>query len=411
VLLIAKTGIGGAQGPEDGLRRTLLTLNVFAALKMTLFPMAIITLFWKDQIGLTLTEILTLQVFFSLASVIMEYPSGYVSDRLGYRWALIVACVFGIVGWGWYLFASTFWSVLVAELLLGVSYAFISGSDTALLFETLRAENRVDLYTRCDGRMVGWAQGGEAAGALFAGLMYAHWQLLPFVAQIGIWILALGLCQTLKEPKAETSGPVISHLAEALRVCRFAFRESSAIRATILNGMLLGLASFYMVWLIQPYMQDCQVPVTWFGPAWAGANLVVALAAANSHRVEGKIGVSGMQALFFALIVVAYLGLGITTAVWGFLFYYLLTAMRGLQGPLMRSRLQALSSRANRASILSLHSLAFRTGFVVTGPLVGLLADSHGLSTTFLLLAGFFALALPVVALNFLRHNRAHSLS
>ena len=408
-MLPGKMRSGRAEAREAGLRRTLLTLNVFAALKMTLFPMAIITLFWKDRIGLTLTEILTLQVFFSLASVVMEYPSGYVSDRLGYRWALIVACIFGIVGWGWYLVAATFWGVLVAELLLGVSYAFISGSDTALLFETLRAEDRVDLYTRCDGRMVGWAQGGEAAGALFAGLMYAHWPLLPFVAQIGIWILALGLCLSLREPTAESGGPVVSHLAEALRVCRFAFRESSAIRATIMNGMLLGLASFYMVWLIQPYMQECRVPVTWFGPAWAGANLVVALAAASSHRVEDKVGAAGMQVLFFALIVVAYLGLGTTTAVGGFLFYYLLTAMRGLQGPLMRSRLQALSSRANRASILSLHSLAFRLGFVLTGPLVGLLADSHGLSTTFYVLAGFFALALPVAARNFLRHNHAYS--
>jgi MFS family permease len=121
---------------EGGLRRTLLTINVFAALKMTLFPMAVITLFWKDGIGLSLTEILTLQVFFSLASVLMEYPSGYVSDRLGYRCSLITACVFGLLGWGWYLAAETFWGVLLAELLLGVSYAFISGSDTALLFET-----------------------------------------------------------------------------------------------------------------------------------------------------------------------------------------------------------------------------------------------------------------------------------
>ena len=67
---------------EASLRRTILTLNAFAALKMTLFPMAVITLFWKNEIGLTLTEILTLQVFFSAASVLMEYPSGYVSDRL-----------------------------------------------------------------------------------------------------------------------------------------------------------------------------------------------------------------------------------------------------------------------------------------------------------------------------------------
>ncbi|KAF5060725.1 Major Facilitator Superfamily protein [anaerobic digester metagenome] len=393
---------------ERCLRRTLLTLNVFAALKMTLFPMAVITLFWKDEIGLSLTEILTLQVFFSLASVVMEYPSGYVSDRLGYRFALITACVFGLLGWGWYLAAETFWGVLLAELLLGVSYAFISGSDTALLFESLRAADRVDLYARCDGRMVGWAQGGEAAGALLAGFMYAQWPLMPFVAQIAVWTVALGLCLSLREPEADDGGHVTSHLAEALGVCRLAF-TSPAIRATILSGTLLGLASFYMVWLIQPHMQACGVPVSWFGPAWAGANLVVALAASGSHRVQRSIGMRGMYGLFFLLIVVAYVGLGFSTAVGSFAFYYLLTAMRGLQGPLMRSRLQALSERRNRASILSLHSLVFRLGFVLTGPLVGRLADAEGLPVTFLTLACVFAVALPLAGREFLRRNHADS--
>ncbi len=393
---------------ERCLRRTLLTLNVFAALKMTLFPMAVITLFWKDEIGLSLTEILTLQVFFSLASVVMEYPSGYVSDRLGYRFALITACVFGLLGWGWYLAAETFWGVLLAELLLGVSYAFISGSDTALLFESLRAADRVDLYARCDGRMVGWAQGGEAAGALLAGFMYAQWPLMPFVAQIAVWTVALGLCLSLREPEGEDGGHVTSHLAEALGVCRLAF-TSPAIRSTILSGTLLGLASFYMVWLIQPHMQACGVPVSWFGPAWAGANLVVALAASGSHRVQRSIGMRGMYGLFFLLIVAAYAGLGFSTAVGSFVFYYLLTAMRGLQGPLMRSRLQALSERRNRASILSLHSLVFRLGFVLTGPLVGRLADAEGLPVTFLTLACVFAVALPLAGREFLRRNHADS--
>jgi len=399
---------GGAA--ERELRRTLLTLNVFAALKMTLFPMAVITLFWKDEIGLSLTEILTLQVFFSAASVVMEYPSGYVSDRLGYRWALIVACLFGLAGWGWYLWADTFRGVLVAELLLGVSYAFISGSDTALLFETLKADGRVDLYARCDGRMVGWAQGGEAAGALFAGLMYAHWPLLPFVAQIAVWAVALGLCLSLREPGTEPLRPVASHLSEALGICRHAFLENPAIRATIASGMLLGLGSFYMVWLVQPYMQECRVPVSWFGPVWAGANIVVALAAANSHRVREMVGERGTFLLCCALIVTAYLGLALTTAVWGFAFYYLLTAMRGLQGPLMRSRLQSLSERKNRASVLSLHSLVFRLGFVVTAPLVGWLADTRGLSATFFLLAGFFVLGLALAGKEFFRANTPDSL-
>lgn len=390
---------------ECELRRTLLTLNLFAALKMTLFPMAVITLFWKDNIGLTLTEILTLQVVFSVASVVMEYPSGYISDRLGYRLSLIMACLFGLGGWGWYLSATSFWTVLGAEILLGVSYAFISGSDTALLFETLRAHGRVDLYTRCDGRMAGWAQGGEAAGALFAGMMYAHWPLLPFVAQLGVWVVALGLCLSLKEPVA-SSRAVSSHLVEAWVVCTYALRDNPRIRATMIFGLLLGLASFYMVWLVQPYMQGCEVPLSWFGPVWAGANIVVAVAATNSHRVRARLGIRGVSMLFVGLIVVAYSGLGTTEATFGFLFYYLLTLMRGLQGPLLRSCLQTESARDNRASILSLHSLVFRLGFVLTGPLVGWLADTRGLSATFWLLAVFFALTLPAAALAFVRQTK-----
>lgn len=390
---------------ERSLARAILKLNLFASLKMMLFPMAIITLFWKDQIGLSLSEILTLQVFFSAASVIMEYPSGYVSDRLGYRKALLMACAFGVVGWSGYLLASTFWGVLAAELLLGVSYAFISGSDTALLFETLRAAGRIDLYTRCDGRMVGWAQAGEAAGAMFAGLMYAASPLLPFAAQVGVWVAAFALCLIVREPEFAPQPPVVSHLAEALGVCRHALR-SPVIRSTIVLGMLLGLASFYMVWLVQPFMRQCGVPLAWFGPVWAGANLVVAVCSAASHRARRWLGLRGMTILFGVLIVGAYLGLGATTALGGFLFYYLLTVMRGLQGPTMRALLQNASERANRASILSLHSLVFRLGFVLTGPVVGRIADTQGLTVAFLGLGIFFALALPLAGWSFVRHNR-----
>jgi len=89
-------------------------LYAFSFLQMTLFPMAIITLFWKDQIGLSLTQILLLQSILSIVMVVMEYPTGYVSDRVGYRAALTVASVLGMAGWGIYSVAGTFTHVLIA---------------------------------------------------------------------------------------------------------------------------------------------------------------------------------------------------------------------------------------------------------------------------------------------------------
>ncbi len=175
------------------------------------------------------------------------------------------------------------------------------------------------------------------------------------------------------------------------------------MRATILFGTGLGIASFYAVWLIQPYMQQTGVPIAWFGPVWAGANLTIALCSLISQRLHFAWGHRGMAALFIALIIVGYAGLSFTAGVWGFLFYYLLTAMRGLQGPIMRNHLQRASRRSNRASILSLHSLAFRILFVVTGPLVGLSADHLGLRPTFGVLAILFTAALLPGAWLFLR--------
>jgi MFS family permease len=379
-------------------------LYAFAFLQRTLFPMAIITLFWKDQIGLSLTQILLLQSIFSAASVLLEYPSGYISDRLGYRTALTIATVLGTAGWGFYTLATTFNDVLFAEILLGISLSFISGSDSALLFETLREEKGEGLYARYEGRMNGFSQSGEAIGALFAGLMYAYAPLLPFFLQVGIWLLAFSVVRTMKEPPRDTAIQIHSHLAEALRITRYAFLENRKLRATILLNTFLGIASFYPVWLIQPYMQQHGVPLGWFGPVWTGANLTVAVFALSSHRVHSLLGDRKMILLFIIMILLGYFGLGLIGGVGGFLFYYLLTSMRGMRGPMFLNHTQVESPSANRASILSLQSLAFRIVFIITGPLVGMLADKMGVQQAFHLLLYAFLIILPPLAWLFLRN-------
>ncbi len=389
-----------------GLRSNYKKLYLFSFLQMSLFPMAIITLFWKDQIGLSLTQILLLQGIFSVAMVVMEYPSGYLSDRIGYRAALNFASLLGIIGWGLYAVADSFTQVLIAEIILGFSISFISGSDSALLFESLKAEGEEQHYARHEGRVSAFGQIGEACGAIFAGLLYAAAPLLPFMIQVVVWVLALLLTRTLVEPPRKLKAPT-SHLAEAWRSTRFALLENKRLRYTILLNLVLGMASFYPVWLIQPYMQDGNVPLAWFGPIWAGANLSVALFALISHRSQLRLGDRWMVLLFALLILAGYLGLGLVGELWGFLFYYLLTSMRGLRGPMLLNHAQQEIPSANRAAILSLQSLIFRLSFVCTGPLVGMLADGAGVQQTFLWLCYAFTLVLPVVIWLFLRQLTA----
>ncbi|GAM11466.1 galactoside permease [Geobacter sp. OR-1] len=388
-----------------GLNSNIAKLYAFSFLQMTLFPMAIITLFWKDRIGLSLTQILLLQGILSVVMAVMEYPSGYVSDRIGYRAALTIATVTGVIGWGVYAVAGSFSHVLAAEMLLGISLSFISGSDSALLYETLKSSGREQEYARLQGGMSGFGQAGEALGALFAGALYAAAPLLPFILQVGVWLLALLLTRTLVEPAREPHRPA-SHLAEAWHTARYAFLDNPRLRATILLNTVLGIASFYPVWLIQPYMQHAGVPLGWFGPIWTGANLTVAVCALASHRVRSWLGERAMVLLFLALIWLGYCGLGLSGGIWGFLCYYLLTCMRGLRGPMLLDHAQQESPSTHRAGLLSLQSLCFRLLFVCTGPLIGRLADSVGVQQTFQLLGYAFLVVLPPLAWLFLRQQR-----
>jgi len=384
-------------------RSNIRKLYAFSFLQMTLFPMAIITLFWKDHIGLSLTRILLLQGILSVVMVVMEYPSGYISDRIGYRVSLTLASLLGMAGWGIYTVATSFAHVMAAEILLGISLAFISGSDSALLYETLKQDGSEQNYARHEGRMSGFGQGGEALGAVFAGVFYAYAPVLPFILQVGVWLLALILTRSMVEPARIITSPA-SHLAEALRSARYAFVENRSLRYTILLNSVLGIASFYPVWLIQPYMQHAGVPLAWFGPVWSGANLTVAFFSLTSHRACRYLGDRFMVILFLVLILAGYFGLGLVGGVWGFLFYYLLTSMRGLRGPMMLNLTQKECPSANRAGILSLQSLCFRLLFVCTGPLVGMLADRSGVGRVFHYLLYAFLIVLPPLVFLFLRN-------
>jgi choline dehydrogenase len=75
---------------------------------MVLFPIPIITLFWKDQIGMSLADIMILQALFGVAVVVFEFPSGHLADRIGRRRSLLMGASLSIVGWLAYTRAGSF---------------------------------------------------------------------------------------------------------------------------------------------------------------------------------------------------------------------------------------------------------------------------------------------------------------
>jgi MFS family permease len=367
--------------------RNVRLLTAFAAFQFILFPIPIITLFWKDQIGMSLADIMVLQAIFGLAVVLFEFPSGYVADRVGYRWSLLVSTGLLMAGWLLYTRAESFGAVAVAETTLGAASAFMSGADRALLWVSLEGASRTTQYTRWDGRIRAVSQSAEALSAAAGGWLYAMGPRWPFWLQVPAAALALSTAALLHEaPRPRVAGGR-SHTERAMHIIGFTLWHHRRLRAAMALSVALGLSTFVMIWLIQPYMQARGIPAAWFGPLWACAHVWLAAVSLASSRVVGALGVRPALLGCCLLVPLGYAGLSLSHAVWGIVFYLCFMTIRGLQGPILATVMQQDAPPEDRASVLSIATLVFRLSFVVAGPPIGAMVDRLGMETALGVLA------------------------
>ncbi|MBW2233130.1 MAG: MFS transporter [Deltaproteobacteria bacterium] len=359
------------------LERNLRLLCGFRALQMMMLPIAIVPLYWRDDLGLSMTEIFLIHALFGLFAAILEFPGGYLADRIGYRAALRVATGCSAIGWIVLGSADGIVVILLGELLLACSLSLSSGTDAAILYESLLELDRESEFGRWFGLSRSLGAAAEGTAALAAGLLYSIWPPLPFFLQAGLWGFNALIAFALIEPVRHHVGEIAGR-ARVRAIFHFAAVRSPRLRASIAAVLALALATFIPVWIIAIYAENAGIAVAWIGPLWAAANYTVAFGHWASDRVAETLGTTPTLLLSAGLIGLGLAGLGSSHAVGGFLFYYAICLARGLNSPVLSHVQQRVIPSSDRASLLSINSLLFRATFFLLGPLIGLGMDRLG---------------------------------
>ena len=115
----------------NAFRQNIISLYLVKISKWFTLIMPIIVLFYEEN-GLGLKEILLLKSVYSIVSVSLDIPTGYLADAWGRRNCLISGCLIAFGGFVCYSFSDTFYAFLLAEILLGTGQSLVSGADSAL---------------------------------------------------------------------------------------------------------------------------------------------------------------------------------------------------------------------------------------------------------------------------------------
>lgn len=353
--------------------------------------MPIIVLFYNEN-HLSMKDVLVLQGIYSISIVALEIPSGYMADLWGRKKTIVFGSVLGFAGYLIYCFSFGFWGFMFAEIILGIGQSFISGADSALLFESLARDNKQELYVKYEGRLASFGNLAEAVAGIAGGLLAGFSLRFPFYAQTFVAFIAVPASLMLSEPTS------IKHVANKYRyifdIIKFSLVKNEKLRWNIIFSSIVGCSTLTMAWFVQPFMKELHIQISWFGVIWTILNLSVAVTSFYVLNIKKLFGDKLLITLISVLLALSYVIAGISISYFGLFVILIFYLVRGIATPLLKEYINVLSPSEMRATILSIRNFVIRIIFAVTGPFFGYINDIYSLSAT-LILAGiiFFAIS------------------
>ncbi|MEX0618407.1 MAG: MFS transporter [Pseudohongiellaceae bacterium] len=347
--------------------------------------MPVIVPFFMSK-GLSLSEIFYLQVIYALTIVLLEAPSGYFADLLGRRIALICGSVAHGLGYFYLNLVDGFAGLVIFEVTVGVAASLLSGADLALLYDSQRALQEEDLPHSSGIAHLGFLKSlAEGLGALFGGVLAMYsFDLMIIIQSVSAWI-CLGLALQLAEPpsREEESG----HDLRLATILRFIWYADPVLRNVFIAIPAYNLATLHVAWLVQPYWESQGISLAVFGVLWCLQSITTGVASRIGYVIERHHGAIFSLALIGVLPIVGLFGLAIVDGGAGMVLGLLLFFGRGLNQVILVNALNRRVPGAFRATVNSLTGFSFRLAFIVSGPLIGYVAEYHGLHSAFLVLA------------------------
>ena len=350
-----------------------------------MLSMPIIILFFKEN-GLSLTEIMTLQGAYSLTVALFEVPSGYLADLFGRKACIVFSTIFSFVGFLFFCFFSGFYYFLVAQILVGFAGSLISGSDSALIYDTLLQTNNKDDYAKIEGRNYAIGNFSEATAGIFGGFLAVSSIYLPVYVQTAFIFLSIPIAFTLVEPEIKNITSSKNSLQSIFILVKSTLIESSKLRWLIVYSSAMGVATLSMAWFSQPFFIAIDLPLVLFGIFWALLNFSSGISSYNSHYFSNKFNYKSL--IYFSVIMsLSFFLLGFSIISYGLFFIFIIYFLRGIVTPILRNEINKITSSNIRATVLSVRSFIIRVSFAILAPVLGFIAEHNSLSITFYFLA------------------------
>lgn len=335
--------------------------------------------------GMSLLEVGILEGIYHITGMLFEIPSGAVADLLGRKKTIVAGRLFMTLSCLCMLFANGFWGFALSFFMQALSSNLNSGSEEALLYDSMKQCGREQEYLKVSGRMNMLVEISQAISVVAGGILAEYSYVWCYAACIVIALL--GAVAALFFTEASVTESVAEEPDKTRLLSHFAISfEILKANKRICNIVIYYSAIFTVYTLLffysQQYFSDMGLNKVHISLIMLVAGGASCLGAACSEKLYQRLG----DKLVTLCAVIIAAGIGIFCfrhLVMAIIIMVLTSFCNSLLYPIQSISLNRLIPSKQRATLISVNSMAFSVGMVILFPAVGALADCFGLAVVF----------------------------
>lgn len=163
----------------------------------------VVSLFYVYR-SLVIADVFYLGIVYSITVVLSEVPSSYLADKFGRKRTIVMAALFSLLQWVFFLIAHDFLFFAIGIIFYALAGSFMSGTDEAIVYDTNKELGNHDESLKKLGRYLSSERIFKIMAAFLGALIardLAGWQFnLLIMVDIVASIVAIILSLTLVEP-------------------------------------------------------------------------------------------------------------------------------------------------------------------------------------------------------------------
>ncbi|MGG3622109.1 MFS transporter [Bacillus gobiensis] len=324
-------------------------------------------LFWEQR-GMTIQMVVYTEIIFAVTVVLLELPTGIIADKWGRKKMIVLSTILEGSMFLILLFATEFWQFAIAVFLAGIARSASSGSENALLYDSLLETGQERTFEKYLGRLNVCDFSAIILAALSGSYLASRYAFeLNYWISVVSMIVSVCVSLLLVEPVIKSKSDESIKIKEYLTASLHFFRKHPSVCLVLLSGMVTGAAISFIDEFWQLYLNRLEIPVLYFG-LFSAVIMIVRLpgnilAHAIKQRFRYRTILSGVTTafaigLFYVSMIMDYTSL---------LAIFFICLISGIIEPITTGYLHHRIDSSMRATMDSFQSLGLNAVLIILG--------------------------------------------